>query len=107
VYVFWQSIMINVESARLGGVDGRPARVRKVVGAGIVGPLRGFWLRRNLLAAPPPMPITPRGSLVAVVVLVGAEIVERRDLAGEQAVELAVPVDGVGQVDVERRQVDV
>src|SRR3954447_4397377 len=35
-YVFWQSIMISVESARLAGVDGRPLRARNVVGSGIV-----------------------------------------------------------------------
>jgi hypothetical protein len=34
--VFWQSIMMSVESARLAGVDGIPLRARKVVGSGMV-----------------------------------------------------------------------
>jgi hypothetical protein len=50
---------------------------------------------------------TKQASVVVLVVLIADGIVERRDLSGEQAFELVIPIDGVGQMDVERREVDL
>ena len=41
-------------------------------------------------------------SVVGLLVLVGDGVLERSDLSGEQASELGVPIDGLGQVQVER-----
>ena len=46
-------------------------------------------------------------SVGGLVVLTADEVVERRDLPGEQASELLIPVDGVSQVDLKRREVDL
>lgn len=72
-----------------------------------------------VLAAPTAVPLADRGvhrqppdacrrdEEASVVVLIADGVVERRHLSGEKASELVIPIDGVGQVDVERREVDL